>query len=412
MRKDTQIQNLGPLTALLLGLACAAGARADGTEAYTGDRPQAVAVADFNGDGMPDLAVVNMNDNDVAVLLNTTTSGSSTLSLDAGQSFATGTMPTAVVAADVNGDGKPDLIVANCVDNTVTVFINTTVPGSSTVSFLAGQTFATGSTPISVVAVDVNGDGLLDIVTANVNANTVSVLLNATANGASTAAFDPEQEFSVGNLPNAVIAVDLNGDGHADLAVVNLGDNTLSVLMNTTPNGSATASFVGQQVFTAGNMPQSVAAGDINGDGLADLVVVGANDNTVNVLLNTTTPSSMTAGFAAQQTFTAATFSQSVVIKDVNGDGLPDVIVADEAGSTVAVLVNTTMTGSATVSFAPEQDFDQSVGGGLLSVAAVDMNGDGMPEAIAVNTSDNSVCVLLNATSPGDTTVSFLPDQD
>ena len=409
MRKDTQIMNVGRLTVLLLGLACAAGARAGGVEGYTGNSPQSVAAADFNGDGMPDLAVVNFNDDNVAVLLNTTASGSTTLGLAAEQSFATGLRPISVVAADVNGDGKPDLIVANCGDDTVSVLINTTVAGDSTVSFTSAQTFATGATPIFVAAADLNGDGLVDVIAVNTNSTTVSVLLNTTANGSLTAAFDADQEFATGNLPQSVVVADINGDGLPDLAIANYLDNTVSVLVNNTANGSAIANFADQQVFSAGNSPQSVAAGDINGDGLPDLVVVGASDNTVGVLFNTTMASSGTVGFASQQTFTAASYSQSVVIRDVNGDGLPDVIVEDENSNTVAVLANTTSTGSATASFTAEQDFHYGTDGWGFSVAVADMNGDGLPELIAVNTPDGSVSVLLNATAPGDTSLSFLP---
>lgn len=408
MRKDTQIMNVGRLTALLLGLACAAGARADGTETYTGNLPWAVATADFNGDGMQDLAVVNLYDNNVSVLMNATGSGSTSLSMAAAQDFDVGAGPEGVTVADVNGDGKPDLIVANGSDYTVSVLINTTVPGSPTASFALQQTFTVGDGPDCVVVADVNGDGLPDIITSNINDNMVSVLLNTTTGGSATASFSAVQTFAVGNTPWALTASDLNRDGKPDLAVLNMADNTLSVLINTTPNGSATASFTAQQVFAAGNEPQSVAAGDINGDGSPDLVIVGAGDNSVSVFLNTTAAASSTAAFATVQTFSAASSSYSVKLADVNGDGLLDVVVADAGTASAAVLVNTTSIGSSVVHFAAEQDFSAD-SGWSSAVVVEDMNGDGIPEISLVNAGDGSANIMLNATSPGDTTLSFVP---
>ena len=100
------------------------------------------------------------------------------------QSFGTGASPFSVAFGDVNGDGLLDLAVANQNSNTVSVLLNATAPGATTPSFATQQTFATGTSPISVAFGDVNGDGLLDLAVANLNSATVSVLLNTTAPGA------------------------------------------------------------------------------------------------------------------------------------------------------------------------------------------------------------------------------------
>ncbi|MDP3295250.1 MAG: VCBS repeat-containing protein [Nevskia sp.] len=100
------------------------------------------------------------------------------------QAFATETNPQSVAHADVNGDGRPDLLAANRSSNTVSVLLNTTAPGATTPSFTAQQTFVTGSVPYSVSTADVNGDGRPDLLVANLNSSTVSVLLNTTASGA------------------------------------------------------------------------------------------------------------------------------------------------------------------------------------------------------------------------------------
>ncbi|MHB8446685.1 MAG: FG-GAP-like repeat-containing protein, partial [Rudaea sp.] len=217
------------------------------------------------------------------------------------QTFATGTSPYAVEYADINGDGKPDLIVANFNDNTVSVLLNTTAPGAVTPTFALQQTFATGANPDSIEVADVNGDGKPDLIVANNGSNTVSVLLNTTPPGAAMPSFATQQTFPTGSNPRSVAVADVNGDGKSDLIVSNLGDNTVSVLLNTTPPGAATPSFAAQQTFSTGSGLFFVAVADVNGDGRPDLIVPNSSAKTVSVLLNTTPPGAVTPTFAAQQ---------------------------------------------------------------------------------------------------------------
>ncbi len=371
----------------------------------TGTNPRSVTAADLNGDGKPDLIVANFESNTVSVLLNTTAPGAATPSFAAQQTFATGSSPWSVTAADLSGDGKSDLIVANFGSNTVSVLLNTTAPGATTPSFAAQQTFATGTAPFHVTAADLSGDGKPDLIVANSQSNTVSVLLNTTAPGATTPSFAAQQTFATSNSPRFVTAADLNADGQLDLIVANSQSNTVSVLLNTTALGLASPSFATQTGFATGSEPESVTAADLNGDGKPDLIVANENSNTVSVLLNTTAPGASTPSFAAQTTFATGSNPRSVTAADLNGDGKPDLIVANQGANTVSVLLNTTAPGATAPSFAPQQIF--ATGSEPVSVTAADLNGDGLPDLIVANLGSNTVSVLLNTTAPGATTPSF-----
>ena len=136
-----------------------------------GSLPHSVAVADFNGDGKLDVVTANYGGNNVTVLLG---NGSGGFTAAAGSPFAVGTNPQSVAAADINGDGRPDIITANSGSNTVTVLLGN---GSGGFSAAEGSPFAAGTSPVSVVAADFNPDGSSGIAIADIGGGTMTVLL-------------------------------------------------------------------------------------------------------------------------------------------------------------------------------------------------------------------------------------------
>ena len=228
-----------------------------------------------------------------------------------------------MTTADVNGDGKPDLIVANCGSATVSVLLNTTTPGATTPSFAAQQTFATGSIPLSVTAADLNGDGMPDLIVANDASNTVSVLLNTTAPGATTPSFAAQQTFAVGDSPFSVTAADLNGDGRPDLIVANLGFNSVSVLLNT-PVTIATSTATGTiiDLVNATGVSSTAANGTYGAGALIPITVTFANVVTVTGTPQLTLSDGAVVDYSSGSGTSTLTFNYSVAAGETTGANL------------------------------------------------------------------------------------------
>src|SRR4028118_2324080 len=142
--------------------------------------------------------------------------------------------------------------------------------------------------------------------------------------------FAPEVNFSTGGYPLFVSTGNFNGDGKLDLATVNYSDNSVSILLNTTPTGATTPTFASKVDFSSGGVkPWDLSIDDFNGDGQPDLAVTNSYSNTVSILLNTTTAGATAPPFPSSANFSTSAQPLSVESKDFNGDNLPDLAVAN-----------------------------------------------------------------------------------
>src|SRR6266516_2467543 len=348
--------------------------------------PSGMAVGDFNGDGKLDLAVVNFGDWNIYVLLG---NGVGTFQAARSVYFASGGgFPWYVVTADFNGDGKLDLAVSNYGDNSFSVLL-----GNGDGTFQAPQTTPVGTNPAQVAVGDFNGDGKPDLVVSSVGNNTVSVLL-----GKGGGTFLPPLVTPVGPNPWYFAVGDFNGDGKLDLAVDDYGcpldcnsspSNTVTVLLG---NGDGT--FLPGPSLTVGNGPAGVAVGDFNGDGKPDLAVANLNDNTLSILLG-----NGDGTFQAPQTFAGVgTKPYFVAVGDFNRDGKPDLVITNHLGNTVTVLL-----GNGDGTFQPAQTF--LVDSDPVYATVGDFNGDGVQDLAVANLHALTISVLLGNAGTGSTVV-------
>jgi 2-keto-3-deoxy-galactonokinase len=200
--------------------------------------PYSVAVVDVNGDNKPDIVVANSGTNNVGVLLN---AGNGTFLNQTTYSTVTASSPRLVAVVDVNGDNNPDIVVANSGTTNVGVLLNA---GNGT--FLNQTTYSTGGTssPRSVAVVDVNSDSKPDIVVANSGTNNVGVLLNA---GNGTFLNQTTYSTGTGSTPYSVAVVDVNNDNKPDIIVANYGGSNVGVLLN-----AGNGTFLNQTTYSTG----------------------------------------------------------------------------------------------------------------------------------------------------------------
>ncbi len=360
-----------------------------------------LAAGDFNGDGKLDLAVTNLDGDLLAILI-----GKGDGTFGAPAFYSGGSFPTALIVTDFNNDGKLDILVATGTPDYIGPSSGSgnldLLLGNGDGTFQGTQLLPTGGSSSRALAIaDLNADGKPDVVVANYASGDLTVF-----QGQGNGEFQTKPPYSL-NAPLSLVAVaaaDFNGDGKTDVATVEqpLGGDVNSLAISL---GNGDGTFQPAALLAAGTTPMAVAAGDLNGDGKPDLVVAdnGSQDPGVTDLGAVLVFLSSGSGVLPAKRLAAGAYPSSVAIKDVNLDGKPDLIVSNSgtigANDTGGVSI---LLGVGDGTFGAPLSY--TTGQSETTVAVADINGDGKPDIILPALTTNSGYAVLIFLGKGDGT--------
>jgi gliding motility-associated-like protein len=307
-------------------------------------------------------------------------------------SFSNGDGDVHSAIGDMDGDGRPDIVFTSYA---LSVIRNTGSPGS--LSFAAQQNFTAGNSPYGIALGDLDGDGKLDVAITNLAVPyTLSVYKNTSTPG--SISFAPQIDYPTDRNPYSLAIIDCDLDGRPDILVTDQYSNpgAISIFGNTGIPG--TLSFAPRIDFTCDNSPRNLEVGDIDGDGKPEIITANQYSQTISIFKNSGKPGKISYAPQVVIAMPPMSYPESIALGDLNGDNKPDIAVANNNNpGTISILLNSSSVGN--LSFATRTDL--SAGTNPFRVCMEDIDGDGKTDIAVTNQLTHDIFIFKNTSAGG-----------
>ncbi len=375
-----------------------------GTTSY----PQGIVAPDIDGDGKPDIVATNYTNSTMSVFKNIFTSGTFSSSSFATKIDYTGVLVNLISTGDIDGDGKPDIAIPTYGSSSTLFSLFRDSSTTGVINFANRYDMNANTTPAYIGIGDLDGDGKNDLVVTNYGSGNISIFRNTGSVGGFS--FASKVDLTAGSGPSTVAISDIDGDGKNDIVVTNYTSYTITVFRNTNSSGSISSSYFTSSTYSTPYYPNFIKIDDIDGDGRKDILTSNYGSNNISIFRNTSTSGTISLATRLDYTTGSGTScTQGSAIVDLDGDGLKDIAVANRCNNTFSVFKNLSTSG--TISLATQVTY--STGSTPCDLTSADFDGDGRMDIALTNNATNTIYVyrnqMISPTAPtiGGSSISF-----